>query len=200
MKILKDKDKIIVNGIRATVGTSEGFAEENLLEDIVWTPPCTVGETMIISSSKEYQIQREEKWKNAIKIREGETVMIEGKKYKVKCRKDTNVSDPIEFVQEVKPVVDKTVRVVAETFYNVDEKANLVGLTVKQVMKKIRHEMNLGNIGSLKLDLSDGTFLSVELQEASDGCYLMNSQYFVRWRYATPSERGNVIIIRKRDI
>jgi len=200
MKILKDKDKIIVNGIRATVGTSEGFAEENLLEDIVWTPPCTVGETMIISSSKEYQIQREEKWKNAIKIKEGETVMIEGKKYKVKCRKDTNVSDPIEFVQEVKPVVDKTVRVVAETFYNVDERANLVGLTVKQVMKKIRHEMNLGNIGSLKLDLSDGTFLSVALQGASDGSYLTNSQYFVRWRYATPTEKGNTVIIRRREI
>jgi|GEM_PF-5624642 len=61
---------------------------------------------------------------------------------------------------------------------------NLTGLTLEQALKVLRSE-SWGNIGELsQTDLSDGTFLEVNLTPASDGnSRYINSQRVERFKY-----------------
>jgi len=56
-------------------------------------------------------------------------------------------------------------------------------MTIRQALRALR-TVDWGNIGqTYDMDLSDGTYMAVELTPAGDGSRLMNSQRCVRWEY-----------------
>ena len=65
------------------------------------------------------------------------------------------------------------------------------GMTLREALRSLRliGRDNYGRTGALTADLSDGTFLCVLLQPASDGWVLLSSQRIERMQYTDNGEQ-----------
>ena len=68
------------------------------------------------------------------------------------------------------------------------------GMTIRQALRALRG-VDYGNIGGThQIDLSDGTWMQVELTPSCDGSRLMSSQRCVRYEYDNHSGERQVAV------